>query len=153
MNVLPAPIITIEANGYEGVYIDFDSVNFFARFGKEFSDYFKALGFDWQRLAGAQVLEIDGQEAYSYVDYIANTVSGNFLDHGVRVNSVFTSYGISENVITQRLGDLAGPIFVSQTSVNMTLVLAGSQTSETIQIPYLAGFQGSAFSDSASLYV
>jgi hypothetical protein len=152
-NILPTPIITIEKNGSEGVYIDFGTVDFFAQFGTEFSDYFVSLGFDWRRLAGAKVLEIEGQDPYAYVDHIARTVSGNFLDHGVRVNSVFTSYRISQNVISQRLGDLAGPIFISQTSLTMKLVVANSGRAETVEIPYLAGFLGTAFSDSASLYV
>jgi hypothetical protein len=101
-------------------------------------------------LAGAKVLEIEGQDPYTYVDHIARTVSGNFLDHGVRVNSVFTSYRISGNAISQRLGDLAGPIFISRTSLTMKLVVANSRTAETVEIPYLAGFLGTPFSDSAS---
>ena len=128
-------------------------MDFLSQFGPEFSDYFESLGFDWKRLAGAKVLEIEGQNPYTYIDHIANTVSGNYLDHGVRVNSVFTSYRISSNGFSQRLGDLAGPIFVSRTSLTMKLRLVNSTTAETVEIPYLAGFLGSPFVDSASLYV
>lgn len=131
--------------------MDFNTVEYFAQFGSEFSDYFDSLGFDWKRLAGAQVLQIEGQDPYAFVDHIARTVSGNYLDHGVRINSVFTSYRLSQNTISQRLGDLAGPTFVSQTSLTMKLMVAGSAKSEMVKIPYLAGFLGSPFRDSASL--
>jgi hypothetical protein len=149
-NILPAPIISIEENGSERVYIDFASVEFLAQFGSGFSSYFDSLGFDWKRLAGAHVLEIEGQDPYAYVDHIADTVSGTYLDHGVRVNSVFTSYRISPNVFSQRLGDLAGPTFISQTSLTMKLRIVNSTGAENVEIPYLAGFMGSPFSDSAS---
>lgn len=47
---------------------------------------------------------------------IAGTVSGNYLEHGVRINSVFTSYRISGTSFSQRLGNLAGPTDVEKTS-------------------------------------
>ena len=50
-------------------------------------------------------------DAYAYADLIASTESGNYLDHGVRVNSVFSSYRISDTDFSQRFGDIAGPSF------------------------------------------
>jgi hypothetical protein len=38
--------------------------------------YLADLGFDWRRLEGAEVLEIEGQSAYDYIDYIAHTQTG-----------------------------------------------------------------------------
>ena len=61
-----------------------DSVEFLSLLGSNFTDFFESIGFNWQRLAGAKILEIEGQDPYDYVDFIAHTVSGNFLDHGVR---------------------------------------------------------------------
>ena len=111
---MPAPVITIEENGVQGVYVAFDSVEFLSQLGTNFTGYFDSINFDWQRLAGAQVLAINGQDPYTYVDYIASTVSGNYLDHGVRVNSVFSSYRISANVLSQRVGDLCGERYQHQ---------------------------------------
>jgi hypothetical protein len=148
-------VISVLENGSEGLYVAFDSVEFLSQLGANFTGYFDSIQFDWKRLAGARILAINGQDPYSYVDYIAHTVSGNFLDHGVRVNSVFSSYRISPNILSQRLGDLAGPTWISQTSLTMTLVTISSATVETVTIPYLATFLGtnSNFTDSASLYV
>jgi hypothetical protein len=90
-------------------------------------------------------------DPYAYVDLIARTVSGNYLDHGVRVNSVFTSYRISGTTFSQRLGNLAGPIDVTRTSLNFKLIAVNSTKIEIIDIPYLANFIGVPFTDSASL--
>lgn len=128
-------------------------MEFLTQLGADFTGYFDSIQFDWKRLAGARVLQINGQDPYEYVDYIARTISGNYLDHGIRVNSVFTSYRIAPNVFSQRLGDLAGPMFISQTSLTMTLVTTNSTKVETITIPYLASLIGASFTDSASLYV
>jgi hypothetical protein len=110
---------------------------------------------DWRRLAGAKVLEINGLGAYDYVDRIASNTSGNYLDHGVRVNSVFSSYRIdATNAFSQRLGDLAGPPFPDPPSVTFTLIPVNSTEKETITIPYLASYLGpQPFKDASSLYV
>lgn len=89
-NILPAPIISIEVDGEQGIYVAPDSVEFISLLGDEYTDYFETINFDWKRLAGARVVSIGGQAPYDYVDEIAKTVSGNYLDHGIRVNSVFT---------------------------------------------------------------
>ncbi|KAG6888278.1 hypothetical protein C0992_008960 [Termitomyces sp. T32_za158] len=149
-NVLPTPPITIELNGVQGVYIAFDAVDFISLLGPEYTGFFDGIGFDWQRLAGAQVLQINGQDPYAYVDTIARTVSGNYLDHGVRVNSVFTSYRISGTDFSQRLGDLAGPMDVTQTSLTFNLIPVNSTVAENVTVPYLANYIGAPFTDSAS---
>ncbi|RDB23935.1 Peptidase S41 family protein ustP [Hypsizygus marmoreus] len=151
-NVLPAPVITIEENSVQGVYIAFDSVEFLSQLGPEFTSYFDSIGFDWKRLAGAKVVQIEGQDPYAYVDHIASTVSGNYLDHGIRVNSVFTSYRISGGTFSQRLGDLAGPNDVSKDSVTFRLIAVNSTKVETVKIPYLASFLGIPFTDKASFW-
>lgn len=88
-------MVSLDDNGTQNVYIAPDSVAFINLLGSNFTSYFDSLGFDWKRLAGAKVLQIGGIDAYDYVDHIASTVSGNYLDHGIRVNSVYTSYRIS----------------------------------------------------------
>ena len=150
-NLLPAPVISLDVNGVSNVYIAPDSVEFISLLGTDYTNFFTQIGFDWQRLAGAKVLEIEGMDAYAYVDFIAKTVSGNYLDHGVRVNSVFTSYRISGTTFSQRLGDLAGPADVTHTSLTFKLIPAGSTKVETVSIPYLASYTGPHFTDSASL--
>ncbi|KAG6860617.1 hypothetical protein C0995_009371 [Termitomyces sp. Mi166 len=151
-NILPAPPITIEVDGVQGVYIAFDAVDFISLLGTNYTSFFDSIGFDWKRLAGAKVLQINGQDPYAYVDTIANTVSGNYLDHGVRVNSVFTSYRISGTDFSQRLGDLAGPMDVTQTSLTFDLIPVNSTAAETVTVPYLANYLGAPFTDSASYW-
>lgn len=139
-------------DGAQGVFIAPDLVEFLTQLGDEFTSFFDARGFDWKRLAGAKVVEIAGQAPYDYVDFIAKTVSGNFLDHGVRVNSVFSSYRISGTTFSQRIGDLAGPTGVKQTSLQMKVILANSTQVETVDIPFVANYLGVPFTDGASLY-
>lgn len=93
---MPAPIISLSDNGTESVYIVPDAVEFISLLGSNFTYYFDSIKFDWKRLAGAKVLQIGGLSPYDYVDEIAKTRSGNYLDHGVRVNSVYSSYRICE---------------------------------------------------------
>ncbi|KAJ3829498.1 hypothetical protein F5880DRAFT_1470491 [Lentinula raphanica] len=151
-NILPAPIINVEINGTQGVYIAPDTVEFISLIGTDFTDILDEMGFDWQRLAGAQVTAIEGQDPYDYADFVADTVSGNFLDHGVRVNSAFSSYRISGTDFSQRLGDIAGPTGVKQTSLDVTLITVNSTTEETVSIPYIASFLGVAFTDQTSYW-
>lgn len=152
-NILPAPVITIEEKGVQGVYIAFDSVEFLSQFGPAYTDYFDSISFDWKRLAGAKILKIEGRDPYDYVDHIASTVSGNYLDHGVRTNSVFSSYRITGNTFSQRVGDLAGPNGVIQNSLTFKLIAVNSTRVETVTVPYLANYLGVPFTDKASLYV
>lgn len=152
-NILPAPVITIEEGGTQGVFVALDSVEFLSQLGPDFTGYFDSIDFNWKRLAGAKVVQIEGQDPYDYVDHIATTVSGNYLDHGVRVNSVFSSYRISGTTFSQRLGDLAGPTDVAQTSLTLKLIPVNSTRVETVTIPYLANYLGVPFTDGASLCV
>lgn len=97
------------------------------------------------------MLEIEGVDAYAYADKIASTASGNYLDHGVRVNSVFSSYRISANDFSQRFGDIAGPAFPDKDTLTMKIIAVNSTKAETVKIPFLANYLGSPFTDKASL--
>ncbi|KAH9048867.1 hypothetical protein EDB84DRAFT_1556539 [Lactarius hengduanensis] len=119
-NLLPAPIVILD----KGIFIAPDSVEFLNQLGPEFTAFFAAKKFNWQRLAGAKVLTIGGLPASAYIDNIASTVSSNYLDHNVRVNSVVSSYRIVDTDFSQRLGDLAGPLFLTQTSLKFSLIPA-----------------------------
>ena len=141
----------MEENGVQNVFIVPDAVQLISQLGSNYTGFFEKIGFNWQRLAGAKVLEIQDMDAYAYVDLIADTVSGNYLDHGVRVNSVFSSYRIVSGVFSQRFGDLAGPEDVTHTSLKFKLIPANSTKVETVNIPYLADYIGNPFTDSASL--
>jgi hypothetical protein len=125
-------------------------VPFVTQIGPGFTDFFDSINFNWQRLAGAKVLSIAGQDPFDYVDHIASTVSGNFLDHGVRVNSVFTSYRISNFTLSQRLGDLAGPPLPDLDSLEMEVIVVGSTKPEKVTIPYLTEYLGESFKDGPS---
>ncbi|KIM41633.1 hypothetical protein M413DRAFT_411566 [Hebeloma cylindrosporum] len=151
-NILPAPVVSLEENGVQNLFVAPDSVEFLSQLGAPFTNYFDSIKFDWKRLAGAKILQIDGMDPYDYVDLVARTVSGNYLDHGVRVNSVFTSYRISGSTFSQRLGDLAGPIDVTRTSLKFELIAVNSTKVETVDVPYLASFIGVSFTDRASFW-
>ncbi|KAF5325046.1 hypothetical protein D9619_009605 [Psilocybe cf. subviscida] len=151
-NILPAPMISLEENGVQNMFIAPDSVDFITQLGPAYTGFFDNAKFDWRRLAGAKVLQIQGMNAYDYVDLIAHTVSGNYLDHGVRVNSAFTSYRIAAGAFSQRLGDIAGPLDVTNTALSVKLIAANSTKVETVSIPYLADYTGDPFTDGPSFW-
>ena len=145
-NILPAPVVILD----NGIFIAPDSVEFLNQLGSDFTDFFAAKNFNWQCLAGAQVLTIGGLPASDYIDEIARTVSGNYLDHNVRVNSVVSSYRIVNTTFSQRVGDLAGPLFLTQTSLNFSLILVNSTVPEFVDVPFVAAFVGVNFTDARS---
>ncbi|KAH9947801.1 hypothetical protein B0H21DRAFT_876506 [Amylocystis lapponica] len=153
-NLLPAPVVTIEMDGTQNVYISPNAVSFISSVGSGYTSYLDSapVNFDWKPLAAAQVLQIEGMDAYDYVDHIADTETGNYLDHSIRVNSVFSSYRIVETAFSQRFGDLAGPSFPDRNNLTMTVALSNSTANQTVVIPYVASFLGSSFTDQASYW-
>ncbi|KAH8112345.1 hypothetical protein DFH11DRAFT_1511719 [Phellopilus nigrolimitatus] len=156
-NILPAPITILEEDNAQSVFVAPNSVQLFSLIGSDFTDFFDSINFDWKRLAGAEVLEIQSINGsmisvLDYVDYIASTVSGNYLDHNVRVNSVFSSYRIVDTGFSQRVGDLAGPPMPTQDNLTFSLIVANGTDIETITVPYLAMFLSNPFSDRASFW-
>jgi len=147
-NILPAPIVLLD----EGVFISPDSATLFDQIGPDFANYYKARGFDWKRLAGAKVVGIEGYSARDYIDKVARTDSGGFLDHNVRVNSVVSSYQMTGGNFTQRLGDVATNPFLKQTSLQFSLVPKDSLSGlpERVIVPFVTLFSGAPFSDGPS---
>jgi hypothetical protein len=147
-NILPAPIVLLDT----GVFIAPDSVELFNQLGDDFTGLLSAKGFDWKRLAGAEVIEIAGLPVRQYIDKIARTVSGNYLDHNIRVNSVVSSYRISVTNWSQRLGDHASELFLKQTSLEFLLVPVKSTSGarELVNVPFIASFVGENFTDGES---
>ena len=148
--LLPTPVVSICVNGTEGVYIAPDIVDFMSQIPPGFTSYYESIGFDWERLAGAQVLQIEGLDPYDYVDFVADTVTGNYLDHGVRVNSVFTGYRLIDSSFSQKFGDLAGRIFDFIDELTFLLVPVGATQAENVTVPFLDVFMGNSFSDQDS---
>ncbi|THH27364.1 hypothetical protein EUX98_g6832 [Antrodiella citrinella] len=151
-NLIPTPVVTLDENGVQNVFVAPDAVEFITLIGTNFTDHFAQLGFNWQRLAGAKVLEIEGIDAYAYADHIASTQSGNYLDHGVRVNSAFGSYRISGTDFSQRFGDISGPAFPDQNTLTLKLIPVNSTKTETVQVPFFANYVGAPFTDRASFW-
>lgn len=145
-NILPAPVVILD----NGISIAPDSVELLNQLGSEFTDFFAAKSFNRTRLAGARVITIGGLPASDYIDEIARTVSGNFLDHNVRVNSVVSSYQIVDTTFSQRVGDLAGALFLTQTSLNFLLTPVNSTVPESVDVPFVAAFAGASFTDGPS---
>ena len=144
--MLPAPVVILDT----GIYIVPDLVEFINLLGSNFTDFYTARKFDWQRLAGARVHAIDGLPALDYINKIANTVSGNYLDHNVRVNSVVSSYRIAGESFSQRFGDLAAPLSVRRTHLKFSVTTVNSTTPEIIDVPIIAAFLGNPFTDRKS---
>lgn len=150
-NLLPTPVVILEENGEQGVYIIPDSVELINLLGPDFTDFFDTIGFNWQRLAGAKVLTIADSDPFDYLDLIARTQSGNYIDHNVRVNSVVSSYRISGTDFSQRFGDLGGPALPILTNLKFGLITKNGTRPEIVEVPYLASFVGSRFTDRNSL--
>lgn len=98
------------------------------------------------------MIEIGGLPARQYIDKVASTVSGDYLDHNVRVNSVVSSYRITGNTSSQRLGDLASQATLKHTNLEFLLnpVNSTSDTPERVQVPFAAVFLGANFTDQSS---
>lgn len=72
---------------------------------------------------------------HRYVNLLATTRSGNWVDHNIRVNSVLSSYRITSNAWAQRLGDLAGALFPDNDSLTMVVIPATSGAKpETVKV-------------------
>lgn len=137
-------MVTLEKNGVQSVFVAPDAVELVQLLGKEYTSYFDSIGFNWQRLAGARVLEIGGMDAYDYADLIASTNSSNYLDHGVRVNSVFSGYKYSDTWM-QKFGDIANPALPEIETLTMKLIPGNGSDAETVTIPFLASYTGAPF--------
>ena len=150
-NLLPAPVAILEEGDEVGVFVIPDLVDLMTLLGDDFINFFTTeIPFNWQRLAGAKVTEIDGMAPFDYIDLIAKNVSGNYLDHEIRVNSAVSSYRIVGSSFSQRVGDLAGPSVLTQTSLPMTVILPNSTKAERINVPFVASFAGNSFTDAES---
>ena len=147
-NILPSPVVLLEND----VFIASDSVELLEQLGSGFTSFYEEKHFNWKRLAGAKVIEIGGLPALDYIDKIANTVTGNFLDHNIRVNSVVSSYRIISQSYSQRFVDLASEQFIQKTSLDMKLIPKGSTSGapEAVTIPFVAEFIGNVFTDGPS---
>lgn len=83
------------------------------------------------------VLTSGGLPTSDYIDKIARTISGNYLDHNVRVNSAVSSYRIVNTMFSQRVGDFAGPLFLTQKSLNFSVIPASSTIPELVDVPFV----------------
>ncbi|KAI0089698.1 hypothetical protein BDY19DRAFT_889505 [Irpex rosettiformis] len=158
-NLLPTPLVSFTLSpsakdGTQSVFIAPDTNTLIPLIGPAFASFLSPTGpspFNFTHLAGSRVLSINGLDPYAYADVIAKTESGNFLDHGVRVNSVFGSYRITGTDFSQRFGDISGPAFPDRDSLTLVVELAGGEK-ETVVVPYVADYLGAPFTDSASFW-
>ncbi|KAA1476881.1 hypothetical protein DENSPDRAFT_536011 [Dentipellis sp. KUC8613] len=151
-NLIPTPPVSLSVNGTESVFIAPDTVAFIDLVPAGFSNFYASINFNWQRLAGARVTQIEGMDPYAYADQIADKQSGNYLDHNVRVNSVWTGYRLSGSSFSQKFGVLAGQVFSSQENLTFSLIPVNSTEEEQVTVPYLAVLMGNAFTDQASYW-
>ncbi|CAE6473945.1 unnamed protein product [Rhizoctonia solani] len=151
-NIVPAPLIALEKNGSQEIYIAPNAVEFLSLLGTNYTSYYDAKGFNWKKYAGAKVLTIDGLPAWTYVNGIAAGYSGRFIDPNIRVNSVFTSYLMSGGVWSQRPGDFGGPNFPDKDSLTLSLIAVNSTKAETVKFEYRANYLGAPFKDGPSYW-
>ncbi|KAF8684051.1 peptidase S41 family protein [Rhizoctonia solani] len=135
-NILPAPLVALEKNGTQDIYIAPNTVEFISLIGTNYTSYYDAKGFNWK----------------NYVNGIATTYSGDYIDHNIRVNSVFTNYRISNGTWSQRLGDFGGPVFPDKDSLTLCLIPANSTKTETVKFEYRATYLGAPFTDGPSYW-
>ena len=142
---MPTPVISLAEGGEFNIHVAPDAVEFVSLFGDKFTSYYEELGFDWKRLAGAKIVRVEGRSPYDYVDYLASTQAGNYLDHGIRVNSVFTGYRIVGSDWSQKFGIFAGRQFPDKDYLTMSVIPVGSQEAEELQVPFYARYLGAPF--------
>ena len=146
--IIPTPIVLLDT----GIYIAPDIATLFEPFGPDFTAFYDKKGFNWKRLAGARVHKIGGLPAWEYIDYIADSVVGIFLDHNVRVNTVFSSYTMPGPVHQQRLGFLASRNFLMETSLEFSVVPVNTTSNEpeSVKVPFVAVYTGAPFKNKES---
>ena len=149
-SLLPTPVISLAEGGDFNIRIAPDAVELVSLLGDAFTSLYDKAGFDWKRLAGAKVVKVEGRNAYDYIDYLATTQAGNFLDHGIRVNSVFTGYRLVGSDWSQRFGLFAGRQFPDQDYLTMSVIPVGCEKVEEVKVPFYASYLGTPFTDGTS---
>ncbi|KAG8728328.1 hypothetical protein FRC12_021837 [Ceratobasidium sp. 428] len=68
-NVAPAPLVALEKDGSQDIYIAPNAAELANSLGRAYTDYYtKELGFNYTKYAGAKVLKINGIDAWMYVE-------------------------------------------------------------------------------------
>ncbi|KAF8750720.1 peptidase S41 family protein [Rhizoctonia solani] len=103
-NILPAPLVALEKNGTQDIYIAPNTVEFISLIGLT-------------TLRTTTRKASIGKSPYhrSYVNGIATTYSGDYIDHNIRT------------------GDFGGPVFPDKDSLTLCLIPANSTKTETVK--------------------
>ena len=153
-SLLPTPVVSLGTNGVQAIHVVPDAAELVDLLGPDYISLLNTVspGFNVTRLAGARITSIEGQAPYDYVDKIASTEVGGFLDHGIRVSGALSRsyYRISGGQYSQRWGALAGPSGVFRDSLKVTLIPVGENKPLALDIPYIASFTGNDFTDGPS---
>jgi hypothetical protein len=146
--MIPAPVILLD----KGIFIAPEIAELFGHLGPEFEEFYTNRGFNWRRLAGAEVRKIGGIPAWEYIGYISDNVAGVFLDFNVRVNFALSGYMMRGLVTRQRLGILASRNFLMETSLEFSVVPVNATSTEPehVKVPFVAVFNGAPFKDKES---
>ncbi|KAG8736916.1 hypothetical protein FRC10_008767 [Ceratobasidium sp. 414] len=106
-----------------------------------------ALGRKLAAFNGAQIVKIDGQDPWTYIDNLA-AHSGGYQARTTRQNGFFASYSGS----AYRMGEFAQLSWPPQKdSLKLTLVRKGKTQREEYNVPYLSQ-PGAAFTDAKSFW-
>ena len=146
--LLPASVVLLDT----GIHIAPDSDTLFDGLGHNFTSFYEEKGVDWKRLAGARVLEIEGRPAWEYIDYIADNVAGDILDHNARTNLAFSTYFFDNSTHLRLFGLVASRNFLMETSLELSVVPVNSTSKEPerVKVPFVASYLGEPFEDKNS---
>ncbi|KAI0772829.1 hypothetical protein BD413DRAFT_35102 [Trametes elegans] len=145
--ILPTPIVAFEQDGEESIFVAPDSVELISQLGANYTSQLEALNFDWKRLAGAKVVEIEGAPAWDYVEDFAHKRGSGFLDLNIRISTAFSSYTIYQNEYYQKVGGVAGLRFPERDALTLQVVVKNATEAETVKVPYVSAYLGKPFTN------
>jgi hypothetical protein len=95
--------------------------------------------FNASQYAEATVLKINGKEAWKYMVNFSQSTAGIFHNPSQKLNNAFSTITQYNGSIYKDLGTFVGPFLPPKTDyVTLTLQKKGSQSNETVQVPWLA---------------
>ncbi|KAI0094132.1 hypothetical protein BDY19DRAFT_901398 [Irpex rosettiformis] len=121
---LPIPLVSFTLSpsaedGTQSVFIVPDTPTLVSLIGSAFASFFSPTG----------------PFPFNFARLIARTENGNFLDHGVRVSSVFGRYRITWTDFSWGLGDISRLAFPSRDSLTLVVELSSGKRETVVVMP------------------
>lgn len=130
----PITALDIENNGKVEIYLVPDLPVYAYEAG--FAQIYERNGLNTSALAGAQVLSIDGMNAWDYLDGPASKRIGSYQDPAQRFNALLASYSASEGAFGRIAGGFTSTPNLTQSSITMIVKpVQGPQTN--VVVPWI----------------